>query len=220
MSTTGLVSPQSRWLAGEMSEHVRGLRPAIAVDLGFSGKDETTGISVVLAGRGSCPQAGKCFTFAGAVKQTSQSLQGSSEAVLIIEAPLSACFGSNGNPSPRAPFESRRYKGKKTTRYWYSGAGAATMLAAIFFLRKLDHTLSELDHHGKIHVFEGFLSFKTKGTDHAKDASRLLRKFLTADGSLKVRNGSEANLVSALDVLAGTYQCSPASEVVVMGGRG
>jgi hypothetical protein len=218
-ATAGRFFAPSRWIPGEMNERARGLRPAIAVDLGFSGKHETTGISVLLAEREGFPFAAKCFTFAGAVEQTAQSLKGSSEAALIIEAPLSACFGSNGNPSPRAPFELRRHKGKNASRYWYSGAGAATMLAAVFFLRELDCALSEFDHQGEIHIFEGFLSFKTKGTDHAQDASRLLQKFRTADGLLKVKSDSEAHVVSALDLLAGTNQRYPASEVIVIGGR-
>ena len=92
--------------------------------------------------------------------------KGSFPLNLLIEAPLSVAFNVHGNPTGR-----RIERRGRDTRYWYVGAGAVTLLATTYLLRKL--------HDGKptreIRLFEGFASFKSKGatSSHADDISKL-----------------------------------------------
>jgi hypothetical protein len=133
----------THWIAGAKSDRVRQLRPVVCVDLGFSASKSSTGIAVLPTERNT-PEPGRKFTFGAAINHVAQVMSASNEAVLFLEAPLSACFAADGNPCHREPFESQVIRGKRATRYWYMGAGATTMLEAIFFLRHLDRQLSEL----------------------------------------------------------------------------
>ena len=85
---------------------------------------------------------------------------------LLIEAPLSVAFSASGCPTGRT-IEKRG----SDTRYWYSGAGASTLLAATHLLRRLYDMRSDR----KIRLFEGFASFKPKGnrSSHATDVAKL-----------------------------------------------
>ena len=87
---------------------------------------------------------------------------------LLIEAPLSVAFNTNKCPTGRT-IEKRGSE----TRYWYCGAGAATLLAATHLLRRLHDMRSDR----KIRLFEGFASFKPKGkrSSHAEDVEKLRR---------------------------------------------
>jgi hypothetical protein len=181
------------------------------VDLGFSAKKRSTGIAVLPVG-GSALEPCQ-FTFGAAIGYVAQAIRSSKEGVIILESPLSARFDGDGNPCPRE-FESRTINGRKDTRYWYSGAGAAMMLAAHFFLRELDKKLTELQHNGRIHVFEGFLSFKTADSKDKRDAERLLKRFLDLDGVRKVETKSGEKLVSVLDGLCVAEQSSAPPEIV------
>jgi hypothetical protein len=86
---------------------------------------------------------------------------------LIIEAPLSVAFSAAGNPTPRKPEVAEKNK----RRSWYCGPGASVLIAATYLMRAVaDASLAR-----EIRLFEGFVSFKPKGTrsDHAGDVRRL-----------------------------------------------
>ena len=85
---------------------------------------------------------------------------------LVIEAPLSVAFDSKGNPTGRAV-----EKQGSETRYWYTGPGCAVMIAALYLVRAITETTSNVE----IRLFEGFVSFKEKGTEsnHSMDVKRL-----------------------------------------------
>ena len=86
---------------------------------------------------------------------------------LVIEAPLSVAFDSKGNPTGRAVEK----QGNKT-RYWYAGLGCAVMVAALYLVRRI---ITEAPGNVEIRLFEGFVSFKEKGTEsnHPMDVKRL-----------------------------------------------
>lgn len=76
---------------------------------------------------------------------------------LVIEAPLSVAFDSKGNPTGHAVEK----QGSKT-RYWYTGLGCAVMVAALYLVRRI---ITEAPSNVEIRLFEGFVSFKEKGTE-------------------------------------------------------
>jgi len=150
----------------------------MAIDLGFAKEKRSCGLAWRSPGQAI---DGKKLRFGECVERVPQLLKGQSNAVLIIEAPLSGLFSADGNPVERGDFE-KRQPGGKTDRYWYSGPGAATCLAAVFFLRELFSALKR-DESGQsglteIVLYEGFETFKSAGTDHERDARLLLNSFL------------------------------------------
>lgn len=83
---------------------------------------------------------------------------------LVLEAPLSCCFNSAGNPTGRI-IEKREGE----HRYWYSGAGATVLLASLDLLKTLSGDYSPRD----IRLFEGFASFKNDVSSHKQDVLNL-----------------------------------------------
>jgi len=85
---------------------------------------------------------------------------------LVIEAPLSVAFDMKGNPKGRKP---EKQNGK--TRYWYVGLGCSAMVAATYLIK----ALSEIQVKNEIRLFEGFVSFKSKGkiSNHSNDVLAL-----------------------------------------------
>ena len=187
---------------------------ALAIDLGFAKEKRSCG----LAWRLPCQAVeGKKLRFGECVERVPQLLKGQATAVLIIEAPLSGLFSEDGNPVERGDFE-KRLPGGKTDRYWYSGPGAATCLAAMFFLRELCAALrrneSSQSDSAEIILYEGFETFKSAGTDHEQDARLLLNSFLGLHECevLTVRPVGEQALVTVMDVVrdAGSPSGPPA----------
>src|SRR5262249_44539989 len=87
---------------------------------------------------------------------------------LVIEAPLSVCFNEYGNPTGRR-FE-KEAGGKKTKiRYWHVPLGCSVMVAAMYLVRLLSVELPS----SRVRLFEGFVSFKDKPTDHLADVLAL-----------------------------------------------
>jgi hypothetical protein len=155
----------------ESSERSR--QPVIAVDLGFAGsKNKSCGLAWQEATGKRCQS--KNANFGHCVKHTEEFLSENTNPVLIVEAPLSALFDSNGNPKGRLPFE----KGEigTTPRYWYTGAGASVGLGAIFFFSRLSEFLDP-EPSQKVSVIEGFISFKERNIKHSEDALALLKAF-------------------------------------------
>lgn len=106
----------------------------IAVDLGFAKAERSCGLAwKALDGQGGDEVLGlgKC------IEAVCSLLQRLDEAALILEVPLSGMFNTEGNPREQGDFELRDAGERTAQRYWYSGPGAATCLAAIFFCRAL-----------------------------------------------------------------------------------
>ncbi len=147
------------------------LGPVVAVDLGFAANAKSCGLAWHPAGES---HAAVAVTFDDAVEKTAKLLatDPSQQPTLILEAPLS-CFFEDGNPVGR-PFEKPR-PGSRNPRYWYVGAGGVTCLAAGFFLSRLASRLPAV--FPSVLLYEGFVTFKRKGTPHTEDALFLLGEF-------------------------------------------
>jgi len=181
------------FLAGQIGGENINYSLIIALDIGFSKNRKTCGLVIEL--NGEIEYADNC-KFSEVVKKTTEYIQEHDDVdvCLIIEAPLSVAM-KDGNPVGRC-FEKKDEK----TRYWYVGAGAAVALAAVRFINELKNCESK----ARIHLFEGFLSFKDKditheeGDDnkdgegheggkerkgHKEDAKELVRLFKAKNGS-------------------------------------
>lgn len=134
----------------------------IFVDIGFAQNKASSGIAI----GESEPQAMLYGELGSRIADEVN--KDSSPLNLLIEAPLSVAFNTNKCPTGRT-IEKRGSE----TRYWYYGAGAATLLAATHLLRRLYDMRSDR----KIRLFEGFASFKPKGkrSSHAEDVEKLRR---------------------------------------------
>jgi len=138
---------QVQWGSGEW----------IFLDIGFSSKKKSCGLLVRNEDRP------RCVTFASAKSEIEREVNKGNPLNLVIEAPLSVCFDSLGNPTGRQIEK----KGGRT-RYWYMGAGSAMMVASMYLLRELSKRETS------IRLFEGFVSYKSQGpSDHEKDVRAL-----------------------------------------------
>jgi hypothetical protein len=109
-----------------------------------------------------------CVTFADARKKIIQWLVKSNSLVnLVIEAPLSVCFDSKGNPKGRLVDKSG-----KGVRYWYLGLGCGVMVATMYLIRTICEDARVIV---PIRLFEGFVSYKTSSlpSDHRDDVCRI-----------------------------------------------
>ena len=120
----------------------------------------------------------------------------------VIEAPLSVCFDSAGNPTGRLIEKKEKDSGP---RYWYMQGGCVVMVAAMYLIRDLYKVRRSLH----IRLFEGFVSYKRKKkrSDHLKDVLLLRQavqnpkrfaKSFYSPGCLK--NNSDDKLISAFSV--------------------
>jgi hypothetical protein len=190
---------------------------AVALDLGFAKEKRSCGLAWKNFNQ---PIEKASLQFGECVERVSQLLKSQSKAVLIIEAPLSGLFSSRRNPLERGGFEKRK-PGGKADRHWYSGAGAATCLAAVFFLRELLSALrrevSDQTGTTEIVLYEGFESFKSAGTDHERDAILLLNSFLGLNEceviSVNVAEGQI--VVTVMDVVRGTTSPSLPPAIII-----
>ena len=169
----------------------------VAVDLGFSKASKSTGIATLSPGKKVLVEK---QTFANSIESVAKLFIEASPNTLILEAPLSSQFNFDGNPSPRQ-FETRKdlASGKVKSRAWYIHAGAATLLAAMFFLRRLRKKLND-SFEGNIFVYEGFHTFKHASTDHGRDAQEILTSFIE-NGVADIDAGVATSWVSVLQVL-------------------
>lgn len=140
--------------------------PALAVDLGF-GASKSCGLAFHPAAPG---ESADCVSFGRCVERVAQFVSDHPDCVLIVEAPLSGLFNSNGDPARRA-FEVQSKNGKLETRAWYVQAGATMALAAVLLFSKLS---SRVPPSHNVHVLEGFLTFKPEKSDQSRDAQDLL----------------------------------------------
>ena len=130
------------------------------VDMGFSSKRRTCG---VLKHDGNpCT-----MTFGSLVNYVIEEAQTPGRPLnLLVEAPLSATFNENGNPTGRFVDEQ---DGK--SRYWYTQPATSMMVATS---RLLDQVIRR-GIRREIRLFEGFASFKPSGgkSNHKEDVLRL-----------------------------------------------
>ena len=133
----------------------------VFVDIGFSKNSKSCGIAI-----GDSEPRSILYGDLGR-EMVCELNKGCSPLNLLIEAPLSVAFNANGSPTGR-----KIEKRGRETRYWYVGAGAATLLAAMHLLRRLHDSM---DPEREVRLFEGFASFKSKGahSSHAADVSKL-----------------------------------------------
>ena len=117
---------KSKINAGDRSQIQWGDGNWVFLDIGFSNRGQTCGL---LFGDG-LPRSVQ-FTQAGQMI-VEQIRQSKSTINLVIEAPLSVCFDSIGNPTGR-----KIEKEAEKSRYWYTGAGCAVMVAAMYLIRDI-----------------------------------------------------------------------------------
>ncbi len=188
----------------------------IAVDLGFSAMAKSCG----LAWRTPQSSSVEDLTFGDCVAQVAELISEWRTADLIIEAPLSGLFSDRGNPLGRREFELRpaREDRKAEHRYWYSGPGASTCLAALFFLDRLRREIGTRES-VSVTLYEGFLSFKLGGTRHSIDAQRLLDGFVSQTAQvLEVIAPAKASVSTLLDILDPSGVGTAAPAVVLIDG--
>ena len=137
----------------------------LILDVGFSNTQKSCGI---LLGDGEA----ECLTFSDAINEVIEIASRLPLLNLVIEAPLSVTFDKFGNPKSR----SMEKEGGKN-RLWYVGPGCAVLVAGMYLIKEL------YDSHpsGDVRLFEGFVSYKSKGTksNHSKDVE-LLREVIKA----------------------------------------
>lgn len=138
--------------------------PCMAVDLGFSGTSRSRGFASS-DGQGLFSPVKR--TFRECVEDVAAHVRRHGDSVLIVEAPLSACFNARGNPCARGPFEQAT-----RPRWWSLGAGATMALAAQYFLRFVQEHLGDRT----LHLIEGFVVGQDSGA-HEAVASQLLAGF-------------------------------------------
>lgn len=134
----------------------------VFLDIGFANRKRSCGLLI-----GDAPA--NCVTFADARQQIMQWLVNSNSLVnLVIEAPMSVCFDSKGNPKGRSVEISG-----KGARYWYAGLGCGVMVAAMYLIRAISDDERVIV---PVRLFEGFVSYKDSSlpSDHKDDVLRLI----------------------------------------------
>jgi hypothetical protein len=180
-----------------------------AVDLGF-GASKTCGI--VLRDVDGNPKP-ILRSFGGCVSHVGRLIADGRIDSLIVEAPLSGIFNSDGDPQWRQPFEQQPRNDKTERRYWYTQPGSTVCLAAVAFFSRLLQVIPKCD--SPVQVFEGFFTFKPKGkSDHCHDAVRLAE---AAQDSLAgvyyevaAPKGGQLLTVLSLIAVAGASRLAPA----------
>jgi len=115
------------------------------LDIGFSNNRRTCGL---LIGNDNPIK----LTYSEAAKSIVCFAKMNENICLVIEAPLSVSFDKNGNPIGR-----KVEKENGRTRYWYNSPGSTVLVSALYLL----HTLYNEKLHTKVHLFEGFVSFRS-----------------------------------------------------------
>lgn len=146
--------------AGSESQITWGDGNWVFLDIGFASRKPTCGF----AQRKENPEL---LTFAEAQKRVIEAIERSTLPLnLVIEAPLSVCFDTKGNPKRRKiEVENQKH------RYWYSGPGCTVMVASIYLIRSIHCAV----HDASVRLFEGFISFKDHSvpSDGREDVRKL-----------------------------------------------
>ena len=147
--------------AGRIDEATRDSGDWVFVDTGFA-QDKTKSCGLL---KGDDPPI--VLTFSELREELINLCSDSKNPLnLVIEAPLSVSFSRSGNPTGRS-IERRG----NMSRYWYVGLGCSVLISATYLVRSLTNTSLSRE----IRLFEGFVSFKQKGTasNHREDVQRL-----------------------------------------------
>jgi len=129
--------------------------PLIAIDMGFSGSKKSCGLAFRKSKGGAVELDN--YRFNACVKKAAELISSHKDSVLIIEAPLSASFNSDGNPQSRGDFES-----KPKVRWWSISPGSTMALAAQYFLKDLSQRIPK---DARCHLIEGFVTGADSGDD-------------------------------------------------------
>ena len=168
--------PQPSISAASIKDVRRDSGDWVFVDIGFAQQDNK---SCGFARNSSDP---KVVNFANLVQRVCESVNdGRGPLNLLIEAPLSVAFDSEGNPTGRK-IERR----ESNTRYWYLGLGCSVLLAATHLLFRI----SQSGLTRQVRLMEGFASFKTP----SMPAPLILRMFA---GSGVLRGSTTILLVAS-----------------------
>src|SRR6266700_7427838 len=98
----------------------------ILLAIGFSSRKPSCGL---LLGT-DLPQ---CVQFGEAKQRILERIQSSPTGIeLVIEAPLSVCFDSRGNPKGR-----KIEREDNQHRYWYESLGCSVMVAAMYLVHEI-----------------------------------------------------------------------------------
>ena len=153
--------------------------PICVIDLGFSERKPTLGIVF------SHEETECSYTFGEGLIMVNNWLarleeKNMTEAVLIVEAPLSMALTKAYNPCHRKIELQRNYEGAapRTPKGWFYQAGANLCLGSSVFLSKL----SIPKFPKSVHIVEGFYCSISPGEVHAEDmavAKHLLKCFRT-----------------------------------------
>jgi hypothetical protein len=176
---------------------LRGL-PVLAIDMGFSGKTASCGLAFRNQ-HGSAIEP-KNYKFNDCALRAAEILASNMNSVMILEAPLSAAFNSDGNPQSRGDFEAA-----PKPRWWSIGPGAAISLAAMYFLREL---CQRVPNDIRCNLVEGFVTGVESG-NHADVAESLLNNLWNLDAA-KWHQPNGSTLVSILDWIepsSGPHAC-------------
>lgn len=149
--------------AGRTSEINRASGDWLFVDVGFASKSKSSGI---LRGDGQP----KVVTFSDlAYMVLREACENSSRPLnLLLEAPLSAAFNRDRNPTGRSV-----ERKDSRHRYWYENSAPALIVATGHLLRPVYDGGAGRE----VRLFEGFVSFKEpeERTSHIKDVMNLRR---------------------------------------------
>ncbi|MGD0520652.1 MAG: hypothetical protein ABSA48_05290 [Terracidiphilus sp.] len=147
--------------AGKKSEVCWGKGNWIILDIGFSSKKKTCGFAFD-------DESPRSLRYGEARSAIVDRVRGQNGLInLVIEAPLSVCFDTNGNPKGR-----KIEKKNSKTRYWYTGLGCLVMTAALYLIRDIHETTKDFPNI-EVRLFEGFVSFKEGANDDKKDVHAL-----------------------------------------------
>jgi hypothetical protein len=164
----------------------------LILDIGFASKSASCGL---LVNREPPVE----LRFNEAVEAICSFIAESIEPVnLLIEAPLSVAFNNKGNPTGRAV---EKQEGK--TRYWYVGLGCTVMIAALYLVRAITETPSNVE----IRLFEGFVSFKPTGkkSNHTRDVMLLREVIEDPEAYSDAIIGPEALKMTESDTLKSAF---------------
>jgi hypothetical protein len=190
--------------AGTMAELHKHDDDWLFIDLGFSRDSKTCGFLYVPANLsvGAASPEAVALTFGALVVTVVKLVQQDGPPLhLVLEAPLSAAFGADGNPLGRAV-----EKQANGSRFWYVGLGCSVLVAGLYLLKSVvaDSPVRE------IRLFEGLVSFKvkTKPSNHIDDV-HVLKDVVWSGGSkggsfsqpVPLQGHQGANVVSTLDLL-------------------
>ena len=190
--------------------------PVVAVDLGFAERARSCGLALQTPGGEPVAES---LEFGRCAEKTASFLSNNANSVLIVEAPLSGLLNAHGNPMGRKVFEKMPIGGKTVSRDWYTGAGAAVGLGAMFFFSRLALLLRSSS--GVVNVVEGFVSFKRSRSKDEEDALALLNGLRRPDSAVlhEVEAGEGEQRVNMLALLGLASEKDPCPVVMVTAAR-